>query len=394
MIIHPEPANPNLKIILTANTDWYLYNFRLSLAAFLRQKGWQVVMVSPGGQFARHIETAGFRWLEWQVGRRSMNPLGETRALLRLWQLYRQEKPDLAHHLTIKPVLYGSLAAALSGVPAVVNAITGLGYLFLNDRWSTRLARAPVRLAYRWLLNRSNTAVIFENDANRQQFIREGLASHSRVHLIEGAGVDVERFSPQPEPDGVPVILFPARLLREKGLHTLVEAARLLKRRCAARILLAGDVDEGNLGSVSPDEVRGWVDEGLVEWLGWQADMPAVYAASNLVALPSWGEGIPTALLEAGASARAVVTTDAPGCRDVVEDGYNGWIVPVEDAPALAHALQRLIDDPLRRRQMAANGRQRVVERFSDGVINHLTWQVYCRLLAQRNRVDPKRPVV
>ncbi len=310
-----------------------------------------------------------------------MNPLREVSAWLRLWRIYRKEKPNLVHHLTIKPVLYGSLAAGMAGVPAIVNAITGLGYLFLNEDWFTRQARKLVKKLYRWVLNRPNTVVIFENETNLQQFIEEGLVKSERAFLIEGVGVDVERFSPQPEPQGTPIVLFPARLLREKGVYTLVESARLLKPRCSVRFWLAGDVDEGNPGSVRADEVRGWVEEGLVEWLGWQVDMPAVYAQSTLVALPSWGEGIPTALLEAGACARAVVTTDAPGCRDVVEDGFNGRLVPVEDARSLAEAIYHLISAPQQRQQMGQNARQRVVERFSDRLVHQQTWEVYRQVL-------------
>lgn len=365
------------KIALVANTDWYLYNFRLSLAKYLREQGWNVVLVSPFGRFVHLLQAEGFYWRQWRVHRRSMNPIREAAALIELWRIYRQERPLLVHHLTIKPVLYGSLAALLSGVPAVVNAITGLGYLFLNEGWRTRLLRRGALLAYRWLLNRPNTAVIFENETNRQQFIQAGLARADRSRLIEGVGVDVERFSPAPEPQGVPVVLFPARLLREKGIYTLVEAARLLRPRCSVRIWLAGEVDEGNPGSVSPAEVQNWATEGLVEWLGWQADMPAVYAQSHLVALPSWGEGIPTALLEAAACARAVVTTDAPGCRDVVEDGFNGLLVAVEDAAALADSIQYLLENPHERQRMGANGRQRVLERFSDDRIHAQTFQVY-----------------
>lgn len=367
--------------MLVANTDWYLYNFRLSLAQFLRQKGWQVVLISPPGRFVPAIQREGFRWVEWELDRRSMNPVRELIALFQLWLVYRREKPDLVHHLTVKPVLYGSLAAVFAGVPGIVNAITGLGYLFLNDEWFTRQVRRLVKGLYRGVLNRPNAVVIFENETNRRQFIEEGLVRRDQTFLIEGVGVDVERFSPQPEAEGVPVVLFPARLLREKGIYTLIEAARLLKPRCEVRFWLAGDVDEGNPGSVSPAEVRGWVEEGLVEWLGWQVDMPAVYAQSNLVVLPSWGEGIPTALLEAGACARAVVTTDAPGCRDVIEDGFNGRLVAVEDAQELAEAIHELIHNPGERQRMGENARKRVVERFSDEVVNRQTWQVYQQVL-------------
>lgn len=365
------------KVALVANTDWYLYNFRLTLARALREQGWEVILISPPGQYVPLIEAEGFAWRKWEVSRRSMSPIGEMWAILRLYGIYRSEKPTLTHHFTIKPVFYGSLVSWLSGAPLVVNTIPGLGYLFLSEKPMPRLMRRFSLVAYRLLLNRPNSVTIFENESNRRFFVEKNLVNPERAFLIEGAGVDIHRYTPSPEPEGVPLVVFPARLLWEKGIGILIEAARLLKPRCALRLVLVGDIDPGNPGSVSRDEVKRWVAEGLVEWWGWQSDMPAVYRQSHLVVLPSFGEGLPTALLEAGASARAVVTSDAPGCRDVVEDGYNGLLVPPQNASALAVAIQRLLEDPALRRKMGHNARQRVEQRFSDAHIIARTLEVY-----------------
>jgi glycosyltransferase involved in cell wall biosynthesis len=370
------------KILLVANTDWYLYNFRLSLAKFLCHQGVDVVMVSPSGRYVESIRAAGFPWVEWPVERRSVSWVAESRALLRLRGIYHFEKPDLVHHFTIKPVLYGSMAARWVGVPAIVNAITGLGYLFLHESPMTRLLRGVVMLAYRFLLRGDRVFTIFENESNRQFFILHRLVQPEQTTVIEGVGVDAEHFVPAPEPSTPEiVVLFPARLLREKGVDVVVEAARQLRGRYPVRFVLAGEPDPGNPGSITEAQVRAWEAEGLVEWWGWQTDMVKVYHQSHIVVLPSLGEGIPTALLEAGACARPVVTTDVPGCRDVVIDGENGLLVPPNDPQALAKAIEQLLRDPQLRLRLGQAGRARVLERFTDDRINHQTWAVYRRLL-------------
>lgn len=371
------------KILLVANTDWYLYNFRLSLAKFLRRRGMYVVMVSPFGRYVENIRAAGFPWVEWSVDRRSISGATEIRALLDLCRIYRREKPDLVHHFTIKPVLYGSMAARWAKVPAIINAITGLGYLFLRQSLVTRVLRTAVMLAYRFLLRGDRVFTIFENESNRQFFISHHLVQPEQAAVIEGVGVDVEHFVPAPEPlTQEIVVLFPARLLREKGVEVVADAARLLRGHYPIRFILAGEPDPGNPGSVTEEQVRAWEAEGLVEWWGWQTNMVEVYRQSHIVVLPSLGEGIPTALLEAGACARPVVTTDVPGCHDVIVDGENGLIVPPNNPQALAEAIERLLRDPQLRLKLGQAGRARVLERFTDDRINYQTWAVYRHMLS------------
>lgn len=370
------------KILLIANTDWYLYRFRLSLARFLQGRRLEVVLVSPGGEYAPLIAAAGFRWVEWRVGRKSVNPLAELGAILALWRILIRERPALVHLHTVKPVLYGSLAARLAGVNAVVRSITGRGYVFLGQDWQARFLRPLVSSLYRYLLSGKGGAAIFENDADRRFFLDRKLVCPSAAHLIEGVGVDTEHYRPLPEPAGTPVILLAARMLWDKGVGTLVEAARLLHARTAARVILVGDPDEGNPASIPVETLRGWNEEKVVEWWGWQDDMRAVYENCHIVVLPSLGEGLPTALLEGAACGRPLVATDVPGCRDVVQDGVNGFLVPPGDAPALAKAFERLIQDRELRARMGAAARTRVEARFADKSIHAQTLEVY-RLLLQ-----------
>ncbi len=370
-----------MKIILAANTDWYLFNFRLSLARWLRTAGAEVVLVSPNGKFVSDILADGFRWIEWNVGRKTTEPLHEFDAVRRLAAIYGREKPDLVHHFTIKPVLYGSLAARLANVPALVNSVTGLGFVFLNQSRKGAALRRVVLPLYRLAFSHRNLAVIFENPSDQQQFIDLKLISEEKTSVIQGVGVDVNRFLPLPEPSGMPIVLFPARMLLDKGLGTLIDAARILKETHPVRVVLVGEPDPGNPATVDVDTLRAWQEAGLAEWWGFQAEMETVYAQAAVVTLPSLGEGLPTVLIEAAACGRAIVATDVPGCREVVEDGVNGLLVPPNDPTALAQALARLLDDTELRKRMGAAGRRRVEAQFADRLIITQIAEVYLRLL-------------
>ena len=363
-----------MKIILFANTDWYLYNFRLPLAKALRTRGDEVSFLSPPGEYAPKLTELGFRWLEFPFSRRGMNPLTELLTVLRLWRLYRREKPDLVHHFTIKCVLYGSLAAHLSGLPNIINAITGLGYAFNEEN---HMLGAIARLFYRFVLK--NTQVIFQNPDDLETFTQAKLLRPKQAHLIRSSGVDLTRFTPQPETNNQPpLIILPARLLKDKGVLEFVEAARLLKHRgVSARMALVGDPDPHNPTSVSQQEIQHWVSEGIVEAWSWQEQMIEAYTASQIVCLPSYREGVPRTLLEAAASGRAIVTSDAPGCREAVRHGINGLLVPPRDPVRLADALQTLLENPQLRHEMGRRGREIVEQEFSSELVIEKTLKTY-----------------
>ncbi len=370
------------KIILSANTDWYLFNFRRSLALQLQASGWEVVLFSPNGPYTSHFESEGMRWLPWRLGRQSLAPWLEWPAFRQALAVYRREKPDLVHHHTIKPSIYGSAAAARSEVGGIVNSITGRGYVFLGREPKARLLRAAVRAMYRHAFRPDNLRAIFENQMDRDYFIRHGLIPQGRTALVESVGVDPERFHPSPEPAGKPVVLMAARMLWDKGAGVLVEAARRLGAPEKVRVLLAGQPDPGNPNTVPLPQLEAWQREGVVEWLGFQPDVPALLAGCHIFTLPTmYGEGIPVALLEAAASGRPVVTTDIPGPRDFVQDGVTGILVPPDDPEALARALESLLHDPDRRGRMGAAGRQRVLERFTQQEVNRQTIAIYHELL-------------
>jgi glycosyltransferase involved in cell wall biosynthesis len=371
------------KILLVANTDWYLFNFRLAFAQFLKSQGLDVVMVSPGGIYAAEIEAKGFRIIEWNVGRRSIKPLGELQALSKLINIYKSEKPVLVHHFTIKPVIYGSLAAKYSKIPAVVNSITGLGYVFLKKGVIGALIRFSILPLYRLTLKHPSSRVIFENNYDKATFINQGLVKEKESVIIRGAGVNTDHFRPAPEPTlNEPLVVFPARMLFDKGLGTFIDAARILKGRIKARFALVGNLDPGNPTSADEATLRGWEQEGLAEWWGFQEDMSSVYQNCNVVSLPSFGEGLPTVLIEAASCERPIVTTDVAGCREVVIDGVNGFLVPPNQPEALAQAIETLICNPELRLRMGKAGRQLVIENFTDQQVNREIFAVYSKLLS------------
>jgi glycosyltransferase involved in cell wall biosynthesis len=378
-----EPSKiTGLKILLAANTDWYLHNFRSALASYLLEQGCQVTLVSPPGQYAEQFASKGLRWIPWELGRQSLAPWQEIGSLRQIYTIYRQEKPDLVHHHTIKPVIYGTLAARVAGVPAMVNSITGRGYIFLDGERKARSLKRLVKPLYRLALNTPRCGVIFENEEDRQYFIANHLIPAKRTWLVEGVGVDPGKFSPQPEPPGEPVILLAARMLWDKGIGVLVEAARLLKADIPARVALVGEPDPGNPASVSQATLQSWHAEGIVEWWGWRTDMPAAYNQSHIVTLPTrYGEGVPTSLIEAAACGRPLVASDISGCRHVVREGENGFLVPPDDPPALAAALKRLVCDAALRGRMGAASRKLVMDKFTHAQVNATTLQIYQQVL-------------
>ncbi|HEB64931.1 MAG TPA: glycosyltransferase family 1 protein [Chloroflexi bacterium] len=301
-------------------------------------------------------------------------------------RLYRRERPAIVHHHTIKPVLYGTIAARLAGVPAVVNAVTGRGYVFRGEDARARGLRLLVKPVYRFALRRRGVGVIFENQGDRTYFVEQGLVDAGRTWLVESVGVDPQRFRPQPEPEGTPVVLLAARMLWDKGVGVLAEAARILKSQgVPVRVVLVGLPDPGNPASIPEEQLRAWEAEDLLEWWKWRDDMEAVFARSHIVTLPSFSEGVPTVLLEAAACARPLVASDIPGCRAVITPGENGLLVPVRDAQALADALVRLLRSPALRRKMGRAARQSVLRKFTHQQVNAATIAVYEHLLSERD---------
>lgn len=381
-----------MKVILFANTDWYLYNFRLSLARAIRDAGYEILLLSPAGPYGEKLREQGFRWIAAPMNRAGVNPLRELFLLRWLWRLLLEEQPTLVHGFTIKCAIYGSLAsrlAAWSGhdAPRRVNAVAGMGYVFTSGALKARILRPVVRALFRVAFGGKDARLILQNPDDAALFMRSALGRAGNIRLIRGSGVDCSRFTPPPQDRDASTarmrVLLPARLLWDKGIAEFAEAARILREEGRELdFLLAGTPDPGNPAAVPAATVRTWVDEGLLRWLGHVDDMPALFRAVDAVVLPSYREGLPKGLTEAAASGLPLVTTDAPGCREVVEHGVNGLLVPVRDGKSLARAIAALQDDPSLRRRYGVAARAKALAEFDQRIILDQTISVYRELMA------------
>jgi glycosyltransferase involved in cell wall biosynthesis len=371
------------RILFVLANDWYFYWHRLSLAQRIAAAGYDVHVATPTGRFCEAIAASGVPHHPIQMDRQGLNPLKDLATINHLADLYRELKPTLVHHVAIKPIIYGSIAAKITRVPCIVNAMPGTGYIFTSKQLLARLIRPGITTALRLLLNAANSRVTFENQDDREKLIAWRVTRPDRAVVIRGCGVDTSEYQPSPEPPGPPLVILPARLLSYKGVGEFVEAARLLKASGTfARFALVGEGDPGNPASVPSSQLRQWESEGVVELLGWHDEMASVFARSHIICLPSHGgEGVPRSLMEAAACGRPIVTTDVPGCRDVVHDGDNGLLVPPQQVAPLAMALGKLIGDGDLRRAMGERGRARTVAEFSVEIVADETLRLYAELL-------------
>lgn len=355
------------RLLFVVNNPAFFMSHRVPVALAAQRAGYDVHVATMDGPAVADIEALGMTHHAIPMTRSGKHPLQELGTLLALLRLFRHVRPQVVHLVTIKPVLYGGIAARLARVPGMVAAISGLGFVFLSNSLKMRLVRAVVARLYRLALGHRNSRVIFQNGADRDLLKSLGAVRDEQVLLIRGAGVDLDLCRALPEPPAPPVVVtMVARLLRDKGVQEFVQAARLLRERgVPVTMRLVGGVDAGNPASATPAEVEAWQREGSVQALGERADVPQLYADSHIAVLPSYREGLPKSLIEAAACGRAVVTTDVPGCRDAIDPGKTGLLVPVRDPQALADAIARLAGDATQRQAMGAAGRALAEREFN-----------------------------
>jgi glycosyltransferase involved in cell wall biosynthesis len=373
--------------------DWYFWSHRLSLARAARDAGFEVVICTLVDQYGDRIRREGFKLIPIGLIRRSKNPFREIISLLEVVRIYRKVRPDIVHHVAIKPVLYGSVAAAASGVRGIVNALGGLGHVYVAKGLRASILRWVVGLLYRGAFRLRRSRVIIQTKQDQETLVGRGIVAKRKTVVIQGSGVDPDRFVLQPEPDGVPVVMLAGRLLWNKGVDDFVRAGRILKSRgIPLRMVLVGAPDPENPLSVPEETLRRWQERGDAQWWGRQDDMPDILARSNLVVLPTtYGEGVPKILLEAAAVGRALIATRIPGCSDIVRHGENGLLVPVKNVNALAAAIEVLIEDRWLRMRMGKCGRAIVEAEFSEKLVVAETFKVYNALLG--NTIHPVEPI-
>jgi glycosyltransferase involved in cell wall biosynthesis len=375
-------AHRHPKLIYFIAVDWFFCSHFIERAKTAQLAGYEVVVLTSVNNHRSIIEHEGFRVIELNIDRKSLNPLSAFRLITDLIKIFKSESPDILHQVAIKPILLGGVAARFTRLTRVVNAVVGGGYAFTSSSPVALLLRPLLRAALRLLLNPPGSRVIFENKDDLALFVKARQVRQEAAILIRGAGVDVERYSERSIPNVIPLVVLPARLLRDKGLAEFIAAASLIRRQhISARFAIVGGEDPGNRSSIPKAQLAEWEAEGVVELWGFRTDMASVLSEADIVCLPSYREGLPKALLEGMAAGLPCVATDVPGCREAVIDGENGLLVRPRDHHALADALQRLILDPDLRMRMGRRGRIMATSEFSSSIICQQTMQVYEELL-------------
>ena len=358
----------SVRIAIVINTSWNIFNFRMSLVRALQAEGHEVLAIAPPDDYSSRLEAAGCRFIPLPMANKGTRPDQDFGLMRRLAAIYRRERPAVVLHYTIKPNIYGTLAAQLAGVPSI-NNVSGLGTAFIVQSLVSRVVLALYRLAFRF-----PATVFFQNPDDRDLFLERRLLKPDIAGLLPGSGVDTQRFQPAPaQPRGQPfTFLMIARVLYEKGIVEYFEAALALKTEYGDRVrcqLLGGLDEQGGIG-VPRATFEGWLQGGAVEWLGTSDDVAAVIRGADCVVLPSYREGTPKTLLEAAAMGKPLVTTDVPGCREVVRDGENGYLCPARDGAALAAAMRRMAELPTADlRALGTASRQLAVTRFDQRLV-------------------------
>jgi glycosyltransferase involved in cell wall biosynthesis len=377
------PLIEHVIILFVDNDSDDFLRYRLTLACKLRDLGYDVHAAVPKGEGVKDILRQGIPAHIFYLQRKSARVLDELRSFISLLRIYQKLRPMLVHHFSLKPMLYGGISARLSGVPAAASTLTGLGYAFTARTLKMRALRFIIALALQFSFRHPNHRVIFQNPDDRDHFLTSGIVPSERSVMINGSGVDLSLFTPEPEPQGPPVILMAARLLWEKGVAEFVSAARVLRLRgTRARFLLVGEPDYDHPSAVPVSKIREWRDAGDVEWLGWRDDIAELIVQSHIVCLPSYyGEGVPRILIEAAASGRPIIGADFPGCREIIRNGQNGLLVPPHDVEALARAIAQLIGNPQLRAAMGRRSQEIAANEFSLEKVIDANFAVYHSLL-------------
>ncbi len=373
-------ASPRLLFVITE--DWFFASHFIERAVAAKQAGYEVAVATRVRLHGQQISNSGIEIFPIDFSRRGLNPFTEIRTAWRLRYIVRKFAPDVIHNIALKPVVVGTLGERLAGHKRIVNAPVGMGYLFSSQDRRATMLRPIFLFILRRFLNPSGSQVIIENSDDYSSLIDQKMVRSDSLTLIKGAGVDTKLFAFVPEPARPLVVTVVARMLRDKGISEFVEAAALIRKSRPDTIFqLIGMPDEGNPTSFSLEQLDDWVRSGVVEWLGHQNNIAEHLTKSHIICLPSYREGLPKSLIEALASGRPVVTTDVPGCREVVSHGINGFLVQPRDSHALAEALMTLISDKSLRERMGRLGRERAEKEFSSEIIIGQTLRVYESML-------------
>lgn len=378
------------RLLYLVNVDWFFLSHRLPIALAAKEAGYDVWVAAADTGFGHKIREQGLKFIPLPMHRSATGLWSEISVLLFIFGLYRKIKPALAHHVTIKPVIYGSLVARFFRSVSVVNAVTGMGFVFSGDDKASLLKRLALT-AYRIAFGQRKLKVIFQNESDRATFVQHKLVKPEKTTLIRGSGVDCNVFKPKDQQTALPehpVILLASRMIRDKGIAEFAQAAGIVKKQLpGVRFVLAGMIDDSNPNAIPKDQLQEWQSAGLLAWLGHRDDMLELISQASIIALPTYyPEGVPKFLIEAAASGKPIITTNRPGCNDIVKHEINGLLIPERDSEALAGAVIHLLNNPDIMHQMGQAGRKLVLEEFDVKIVIAKTLALYEELLSSQEK--------
>ncbi|MBF0465887.1 MAG: glycosyltransferase family 4 protein [Nitrospirae bacterium] len=375
------------KLLFFITEDWYFCSHRLPIAIAACNNNFDVVVVTRVHKHADEIIKHGIKLIPLSIDRKGLNPSRDLFSFIKLIKIYISERPDIVHHVAMKPIIYGTIAAFISGVPHVINAIAGMGYLFTSATTHVRILQYIIKFIFKFILSLDNCKIIVQNYDDMRLLQDSCNIKRDNIVVIRGSGVDTNVFTYLPEITGIITVILASRMLWDKGIGEYIEAIKRLKETAIkAHFILAGDSDEHNPSAISRDQLQQWHNDGIIEWLGHVDNMQERFMQAHIVCLPTYREGLPKVLLEASACGRPVITTDVPGCREIVKHGKNGLLVPPKNVDALVEALQILINDPQLRQELGKNARKIVLEEFTIERIISETISLYKHLISKNDK--------
>ncbi len=354
-----------MRIVFLSHVDFNLYLFRLPIMKAMAASGWEVYALCPKGDYSDRFQKDGIIHVDYGIERGSLNPIKEFRTIRNIAEKLREISPDVLHTFTVKPNIYGNIAARLAGTRIVISSVTGLGSFFIEKGAKALLIRTLISTLYRFIF-RWSTAVIFQNRDDMRLFIGKNIVSREKTHLIKGSGIDTGLWQKTDRDAGeVKKVLFVGRLLVHKGIKEFIDAAREVKKHHhEAEFTIAGDYDPGNPYNLPREIMEKAVAEGIVRFVGWQESVKPLFKTNDIFVLPSYREGMPRTAIEAASMSMPVITTDAVGCREVVDDGVNGYLVPVGESRSLAQKISQLMENRELYEKMAENARKKALAEF------------------------------
>ena len=370
-------------ILYFVSEDWYFWSHRLPIARKALAEGFKVVVITKVKKHKEVIKSEGFELAPIEIQRGGVNLFSEIRTISQLYSYYKKYNPDIVHHVAIKPVIYGTLVARFIGSMKIVNAMAGLGFIFISNKRKVRFIRFFVHKMFKFLFKNKNGKLILQNKDDLEYFLKNKLVKKKQVTMIRGSGVDINEFTPVKEPVDIPIIMLASRMLWDKGVREFVDAVKIIKdKKINVRFVLVGENDPENPASIPKRQLNEWHELGILEWWGGRSNMHEVLTQACVVCLPSYREGLPKILLEAASCGRPIIATDVPGCREIVRNGENGILVPPYEVESIADAIKDLVDNPEKRKSMGRNGRKLVESEFSEEIVVSQTLKLYKKILA------------